>query len=363
MIGNIEDVTRWIKRQAQELGFALVGVAPATQPPHAEAFLRWLQKGYAGEMEYLPRTAELRLNPQSLLPNAKSAVVVGLNYASVQPSNLLDTPACFSIYAHGDDYHDVIGAKLKTLLCLVQQEVPNCQGRICVDSAPVLERDFAMLAGLGWFGKNTCLINTHRGSYFFIGVLLLSLELIYDHPAVGGCGTCRKCIDACPTGAIQISEQPEIDSRLCISYLTIEIKGAIPEELREHVGNWVFGCDVCQQVCPFNQPRPHQPQRAVPTQEERFQPRDFFLQEEDVLERILRMNDEAFQQTFKGSAVKRTKRRGLVRNAAVVAGNSGNPHYLPLLEKLFHDPEPLIREHAEWAIGKIKQAVEGNAEA
>jgi epoxyqueuosine reductase len=359
MTGNISELTRWIKRQAQELGFELVGVAPVEPPPHAQAYLQWLQKGYAGEMGYLHRTADLRLNPQSLLPGAKSAVVVGLNYK--QPSDLPDMSAHFSIYAQGNDYHEVMRAKLKTLLCSVQQEAPDCYGRICVDSAPVLERDFAMLGGLGWFGKNTCLINTRRGSYFFIGVLLLTLELTYDSPAVGGCGTCRKCIDACPTGAIRVSEQPEIDARLCISYLTIESKGVIPEELREPMGDWVFGCDVCQQVCPFNHPRSHQPLRAVPAQEEQFQPRDFFLQEEDRLERVLRMDEEAFRYAFKGSAVKRTKRRGLVRNAAVAAGNSGNPRYLPLLEKLLQDPEPLIREHAEWAIEKIKQVVEGDA--
>lgn len=357
MTGNIDELTQWVKRQAQELGFELVGVAPAVPPPHAQVYLQWLQKGYAGEMDYLHRTADLRLNPESLLPGAKSAVVVGLNYA--HPPNLPDTSAQFSIYALGDDYHEVIRSKLKTLLCVIQQEVPDCAGRICVDSAPVLERDLAMLAGLGWFGKNTCLINTRRGSYFFIGVLLLNLDLTYDSPAVGGCGTCKKCIDACPTGAIRVSEQPEIDARLCISYLTIELKGTIPEELREPMGNWVFGCDVCQQVCPFNQPRARQPLRAVPTTETRFHPRDFFLHTDDHLERILQMDEETFRSVFKNSAVKRTKRRGLLRNAAVAAGNSGNPRYLPLLKKLLHDSEPLIRNHAEWAIGKIEDAMDG----
>lgn len=355
MNGNIDELTQWIKRQAQELSFELVGVAPAVPPTHAQVYQQWLQKGYAGEMNYLHRTADLRLNPESLLPGAKSAVVVGLNYA--QPP-LPDAPARFSIYALGDDYHEVIRAKLKTLLCVIQQEIPDCAGRVCVDSAPVLERDLAMLAGLGWFGKNTCLINTRRGSYFFIGVLLLNIELIYDAPAVGSCGTCRKCIDACPTGAIRVSEQPEIDARLCISYLTIELKGAIPEELREPMGDWVFGCDVCQQVCPFNQPRTHQPLRAMPTAETRFHPRDFFRQTGDRLEQILQMDEETFRRVFQGSAVKRTKRRGLLRNAAIAAGNSCNPRYLPLLKKLLQDPEPLIRVHAKWAISKIERAMD-----
>jgi len=358
MTGNISELTQWIKRQAQEQGFEPVGITPAEPSPHAHAYLQWLQKGYGGEMEYLHRTAGLRINPQNLMPEAKSAVVVGLNYA---PAFSSDPSARFSIYTQGDDYHDVIRAKLNLLLNAIQQEIPECQGRICVDSAPLLERDLAWLAGLGWFGKNTCLINTRRGSYFFIGVLLLNMELIYDSPAAGGCGTCRRCIDACPTGAILISDQPRLDARLCISYLTIELKGVVPEDLRERMGDWVFGCDVCQQVCPFNHPRPRQPLRAVPSQEVRFRPRDFFLQE-DLLVSLLQMDEEMFRQTFKGSAVKRTKRRGLVRNAAVAAGNSGNPRYLPLLEKLLQDPEPLIREHAEWAITKIKKGMEGKEE-
>lgn len=358
MTGNIDEWTQRIRRQAQELGFEPVGIAPAAQSPHTQAYLQWLQKGYGGEMEYLYRTAGLRLDPRNLMPEAKSAVVVGLNYA---PAYLPDPSARFSVYVQGDDYHDVIRAKLHLLLNTVQQEIPDCQGRVCVDSAPVAERDLAWLAGLGWFGKNTCLINTRRGSYFFIGVLLLSVELIYDSPVAGGCGTCRRCIDACPTGAILISDQPQLDARLCISYLTIELKGAIQEDRREQMGDWVFGCDICQQACPFNHSRSHQPLRAAPTQEVRFKARDIFLQE-DLLASLLRMDEEMFRQTFRGSAVKRTKRRGLVRNAAVAAGNSGNPRYLPLLEKLLQDPEPLIREHAKWAIAKIKQGMEGKEE-
>ena len=229
-------MSEWIKAYARALGFDLVGIAPAQSPPHAESFLHWLAQGYAGAMEYLQRTAHLRVNPAELLPDARSAVVVGLNYA---PAELPDTDYRIARYALGDDYHQVIRAKLETLLSAIQAVAPEAQGRICVDSAPVLERDLAWLAGLGWYGKNTCLINTHRGSYFFLGVLLLTLELEYDTPAEGGCGTCRLCLDACPTGAL--TEPYTLDARKCISYLTIELRDSIPESYRAPMGEWLFG--------------------------------------------------------------------------------------------------------------------------
>lgn len=302
-------------------------------------------------MEYMQRTAALRAEPQSLLPGAQSAVVVGLNYAPAVQSADASKPthAAFSIYAYGDDYHDVIREKLKALLAELQLRVPTCQGRICVDSAPVMERELAWLAGLGWYGKNTCLINTYRGSYFFIGVLLLTLELEYDHPAFGGCGKCTRCLEACPTGAL--TEPYHLDARKCISYLTIELKGSIPEPLRAQMGNWVFGCDLCQQVCPFNQPRPHAPLRARPTSEPRFHPRP--ITQAPPLQDLLTMEEEQFRQVFRGSAVKRTKRRGLIRNAAVAAGNSAQKQFLPLLRRLTEDPDPIVQEHARWAIEKL----------
>jgi epoxyqueuosine reductase len=341
-------MSEWIKDYARALGFELVGIAPAQPPPHAESFLHWLAQGYAGAMEYLERTAHLRINPAELLPDARSAVVVGLNYA---PAELPDTDYRIARYALGDDYHQVIRAKLETLLSAIQAVAPEAQGRICVDSAPVLERDLAWLAGLGWYGKNTCLINTHRGSYFFLGVLLLTLELEYDTPAEGGCGTCRLCLDACPTGAL--TEPYTLDARKCISYLTIELRDSIPESYRAPMGEWLFGCDICQEVCPFNRPRAHQPLRAQPTQEPRLKPRPL-----PRLHDILTMDESQFADRFRSSAIKRAKWRGLIRNALIVAGNKGDPTLRPLIERYCQHHDPVLRETAQWALARLATRTE-----
>ena len=341
-------VSEWIKAYARALGFDLVGIAPAQSPPHAESFLHWLAQGYAGAMEYLQRTANLRVNPAELLPDARSAVVVGLNYA---PAELPDTDYRIARYALGDDYHQVIRAKLETLLSAIRAVAPETQGRACVDSAPVLERDLAWLAGLGWYGKNTCLINTHRGSYFFLGVLLLTLELEYDAPAEGGCGTCRLCLDACPTGAL--TEPYTLDARKCISYLTIELRDSIPESYRAPMGEWLFGCDICQEVCPFNRPRAHQPLRAQPTQEPRLKPRPL-----PRLHDILTMDESQFADRFRSSAIKRAKWRGLIRNALIVAGNKGDPTLRPLIERYCQHHDPVLRETAQWALARLATRTE-----
>jgi epoxyqueuosine reductase len=341
-------MSEWIKDYARALGFELVGIAPAQPPPHAESFLHWLAQGYAGAMEYLERTAHLRINPAELLPDARSAVVVGLNYA---PAELPETDYRIARYALGDDYHQVIRAKLETLLSAIQAVAPEAQGRICVDSAPVLERDLAWLAGLGWYGKNTCLINTQRGSYFFLGVLLLTLELEYDTPAEGGCGTCRLCLDACPTGAL--TEPYVLDARKCISYLTIELRESIPESYRAPMGEWLFGCDICQEVCPFNRPRAHQPLRAQPTQEPRLKPRPL-----PRLHDILTMDESQFADRFRSSAIKRAKWRGLIRNALIVAGNKGDPTLRPLIERYCQHHDPVLRETAQWALARLATRTE-----
>jgi epoxyqueuosine reductase len=341
-------VSEWIKDYARALGFELVGIAPAQPPPHAESFLHWLAQGYAGAMEYLERTAHLRVNPAELLPDARSAVVVGLNYA---PAELPETDYRIARYALGDDYHQVIRAKLETLLSAIQAVAPDVWGRICVDSAPVLERDLAWLAGLGWYGKNTCLINTQRGSYFFLGVLLLTLELEYDTPAEGGCGTCRLCLDACPTGAL--TEPYVLDARKCISYLTIELRESIPESYRAPMGEWLFGCDICQEVCPFNRPRAHQPLRAQPTQEPRLKPRPL-----PRLHDILTMDESQFADRFRSSAIKRAKWRGLIRNALIVAGNKGDPTLRPLIERYCQHHDPVLRETAQWALARLATRTE-----
>jgi len=251
-------------------------------------------------------------------------------------------------YARGDDYHFVLWRKLNQLLEWIQGEAPGCHGRGVVDTAPLLERDFARRAGLGWFGKNTMLLNKRLGSYFFLGALLLDLELMTDPPhEASHCGTCTACLDACPTQAFV--EPGMLDSRRCISYLTIELRGPIPEELRAPMGDWLFGCDVCQEVCPWNH-------KAPPGMEPALQARDD-LTAINLVE-LLTLSEEQFQQRFRGTALMRTKRRGLLRNAAIVLGNQGDPAALPALHQALADPDAVVREAVHWAIEKIEESAE-----
>ncbi len=302
-----------VKEKARELGFDLCGIAPAVPSAFKAEYRAWLDAGYHGEMHYLSRNPERRLDPSQLLPGAKSIVVVGMNYYTESEADTDDPErAIFARYARNDDYHDVMTPRLRNLLTSLQGLNPQIDGKVYVDTGPVLEREVARLAGLGWFGKNTMLINTRRGSYFLLGELILNIELPNDRPAGGGCGTCIKCIDACPTGAIV--EPFKLDARRCISYLTIELKGPILEELQTKLGNRIFGCDICQEVCPFNQ------RRATPTAEPAFQPRE--ITNGPLLSELATMTEEEFRQKFKGSAVKRAKWRGLVRNVAAALSAS-----------------------------------------
>ena len=247
-------------------------------------------------------------------------------------------------YARGDDYHDVLRAKLNQLLAWVQREVPGTQGRAVVDTAPLLERDFARRAGLGWFGKNTMLIHKKLGSYFLLGALLLDLELEADTPfGPSHCGTCTACLDACPTQAFPAPGL--LDARRCISYLTIELRAPIPVELRAPMGNWVFGCDICQEVCPWNRKAPAGREPALSARPD--------LEALDLLA-VMGLSEEDFRRRFKGTALYRSKRRSLLRNAAIALGNQGDPLSIPVLEKALADPEPLIREAAAWAIARIQ---------
>jgi epoxyqueuosine reductase len=345
---NKHAVSEAIRARALALGFDLVGFAPVWTPAHALFFRKWLEQGYAGEMAYLVRTADARCDPQQVLPGAKSAVVVGLNYApAVSPVTDDPTRGVFARYALGDDYHEVMNHKLQRLLECIREQYPDCHARVYVDAGPVLERDLAWRAGLGWFGKNTMLIHTHRGSYFLLGEILLDIELEYDHPALGGCGKCNRCIEACPTGAIVAPYV--LDARRCISYLTIELRSSIPEDLRSKMGNRIFGCDICQEVCPFNQPRPHAPLRSIPTGEPRFAPREVTLAPKLV--DLLRLSEEEFRTAFRHSAVKRAKWRGFRRNVAVALGNSKHPDALPVLQQeLQREADPMVREHLQWAV-------------
>jgi epoxyqueuosine reductase len=312
----LEQLAEDIKARAWELGFDLCGIAPAAPSAFKEEFRGWLARGFHGEMGYMARDPERRLDPSFVLPGAKSIVVAAMNYYTESDADTDDPDrALFARYARNDDYHDVMTPRLRELLAFIKEREPSAEGKVYVDTGPILEREVAQRAGIGWFGKNTLLINTRRGSYFLLGEILLNLPLPPDSPAEGSCGTCRKCIDACPTGAIV---QPyELDARRCISYLTIELKGRIPEDLAGKIGNRVFGCDICQEVCPFNE------RRAAPTEEPAFQPRP--ATQTPKLVDLLEMTEEEFREKFKGSPVKRAKWRGLVRNAQAALSSSDDP--------------------------------------
>lgn len=334
-----------IKAQARALGFELVGITPATAPPNSEAYRNWIEQGFAGEMGYLERQVEKRGHPDRVLPGVRSLIVVAMNYrcpdAEMIPGD--EHRGKISQYARGLDYHDVMKEKLLELLAFIQQEAPvPVQGRAYVDTGPVLERDFAEQAGLGWYGKHTNLINRSAGSWLLLGEVLVDLALDYDRPTTAHCGTCTRCLEACPTDAIV--EPYVVDARRCISYHTIELKGAIPDAYRPMMGNRVFGCDDCQDVCPWNR-------RAPVTQEAAFLPRPWT--EMPGLIELLRLTPEAFRTYFKGSPIKRTKRRGLLRNAAVALGNTKDPKAVPALIEALEDEEPLVRGHAAWALGRI----------
>ncbi len=338
-------LTTQIKARAHELGFDPVGVAPAEPPEHWAFYLDWVERGYAGEMGYLGRNLERRADPRTVVPGAKSVLCVGMNYEPREvPPPVDDRPrGRVSRYARGDDYHDVMVGRLTRLLEEIQALAPSAAGRVYVDTGPVLERDFAARAGIGWFGKHTNLIHKEKGSWFFLGEIILTLDLDCDAPVMDHCGTCTLCMEACPTDAIP--EPYVLDSTRCISYLTIELRGAIPREHRVEVGDWIFGCDICQEVCPWNQ------KQARPTDEPEFQAREG-LASPDLAE-VLGLDQAAFSRQFKGSPIKRAKRRGLLRNAAVALGNTGGVKDVRVLAKSLRDPEPLVRGHAAWALGQI----------
>jgi epoxyqueuosine reductase len=346
-------LTQRIKTCGAALGFDLVGVSPVQSPAHGDSFAEWLRRGYHGEMAYMPRTAEKRMHPGEFLPWARSVVSVALNY---------DTPydrtregegirGWISRYAWGDDYHDVMQAKLERLLEHVRREAEReIQGRIFVDSGPVMDREAGARAGIGWYGKNTNLLSMTIGSFFFLGELFLSLDLEYDQPIRDRCGQCRLCLDACPTNAFV--GPYVLDARKCISYLTIELKGSIPRELRPLMGTHIFGCDICQDACPYNA-------TVTPTREQAFHPRKGLHAPELIP--LLSLTEMEFKAKFAGSPILRAKRRGLLRNVCVALGNLKRPEAVPALTKtLERDPDPLVRAHAAWALGQIGT---GEAEA
>lgn len=317
--GSAAELTRALKEAAREAGFGLVGACAARPAESWEFYRRWVESGRDGEMGYLRESLELRRSVEALLPGARSVLMVGLHYN--QDPDWEPGQARIARYALGRDYHKVIRGRLKQVGRRAT-ELGVGHWRACVDSAPALEREYAQRAGLGWFGKNTCLIHSHEGSWFVVGMLLLDAEMESDEPSQGGCGTCQRCIEACPTGAIQWFEgRWVVDGRTCISALTIETKGEIPKELEAGIGEWTFGCDVCQEVCPFNQAREHQPRRAPETQVADFLERRKWPD----LEGLSTISYSEWDQLTQGSPVRRAGWEGLKRNAQINLRNRTRP--------------------------------------
>jgi epoxyqueuosine reductase len=327
-----------VKRIAQECGFDLAGVTAAEPPEDFERYQNWVDQGHAGAMGYLAdRRADIRRDVRRLLPNAKTVICVGKLYDQAAAENL-EGHGIVSRYARGEDYHHSMTAALDQMAARLNK-IESCEWKTCVDTAPVLERTYARLAGLGWVGKNTCLINEQRGSWFFLGELITSLELAPDIPPPERCGTCTRCIDACPTTAfVPAGDWWAIDARRCIAYLTIELHGPIPEELRTGMGTHIFGCDICQDVCPWNSRHDHGAGQ-IP----------FALD----LEQCANLSEPEFHRKFEGSLLARPKHAGFLRNVAVAMGNSGLQRFEQPLERLAAGENEMVAEHARWALARL----------
>ena len=343
-----------VTQAATDAGFDLVGVAPVDDAPELEYFPLWIAAGHAGEMKYLEARDERgtlkRASLAHAAPWARSVVVCALNYNTKKPYST-QTPnesrGWISRYAWSErDYHDVVMGRLRQVEAVLRKECASDDliTRCYVDTGPIVERVVAKYAGIGWIGKNTCIINQELGSWFFLGVILTSLDLAPDLPAPDRCGSCTRCIDACPTDALIAPYQ--LDSNKCISYLTIEKRGALPQddELRSGMGRHVFGCDICQDVCPWNR-------KAPATNAADLQPREELVN--PALDWLAEMSAEEFRETFRGSPVRRAKRSGLRRNAVVAMGNSGDRKFLALLDKLAADEDEIVAESAGWAVRKL----------
>jgi epoxyqueuosine reductase len=393
-----------IKQRALDVGFDLVGIAPPTAAKDLEFLPQWLKEGYGGEMSYLENPR--REDPRLVLPSVKSIVCVGLIYNTAHPysTEVADhapgtdsTPrGWISRYAWGRDYHKVMRQKLERLRSGLEQMSDGVETRVYVDTGPVMERAFARISGIGWMGKNTCIINEDKGSWFFLGVILTSLDLAVDIPAPDRCGSCTRCLEACPTGAL--TEPYVMNASRCIAYLNIELRGAIPEEFRTAMGNNVFGCDICQDVCPWNnrplsvvsgQLQDHTAlddssfaggtsRRAATTTLSEFRPLlveikspeplveatdeepgaqpspvDSFSLFNPTLESLAAMTEEDFKRIFAHSPIKRTEYRGWLRNLCVVMGNSGDRRFIPWLESAANNFDPNVAEHAAWALRRL----------
>ena len=333
-----------IKAEALRLGFTLAGITTPETPPHISTYQNWLDAGRHGSMAYLEneRARSHRNDPRLILPECQSILLLAAPYPdpNTAPAKPEQGTGKIASYAWNDDYHLLLPEKMKAIVAFIEEDeghsIPN---RWYTDTGPILERDLAQRAGLGWIGKNTCLINSQLGSYFFLAEILLGIELPSDEAINSDhCGTCTRCIEACPTQAILPNRT--LDANRCISYLTIENKGEIAEELRPKIGAWIFGCDICQMICPWNR-------FASPVTEAKIDPHPNLITELDL-------TPQEFNKKFKNNPVKRAKRRGYLRNVAVALGNAGDPAAIPALEKALNDIEPLVRDHARWALDRIK---------
>jgi epoxyqueuosine reductase len=331
-------LARTVKARARSLGFDEVAVGPATPPPHARAFEGWLDAGYGGDMGYLSRTRAERAQPTRLLPGARSVVAVALSYA---PAGDPGDWRPVARYARGRDYHEVMRPRLEALAAFIDQAAGSeTRSRAAVDTSAVLERDLAARAGLGWIGKNTNVLSAELGSYFFIGIVLTTALLEPDAAQPDRCGTCTSCLEACPTQAFVAPFV--LDARRCISYLTIEHRGEIAGDLAQRLGEWLFGCDVCQEVCPWNR-------KAPPGREPAFAATEPL----GPLLALLGLDEEHFRRRFRRTALWRTKRRGLVRNVALALGRRREAGAVPALQRLLGDPDDVVRAAAAWALERI----------
>jgi epoxyqueuosine reductase len=351
---SASEITFRVKQAAREAGFELSGISPVRDFADLDHFPSWIESGYAGDMKYMEARADSgelkRSSLRATMPWARSVIVCAINYNTPHPystqANASDR-GWISRYAWSrEDYHDAVLRRLRS----VEENLRNAYGgadvqtRCYVDTGPLVERVYAKYAGVGWIGKNTCVLNQQQGSWLFLGVILTSLELTADIPAPDRCGSCTHCIDACPTNAFLGPYQ--LDATKCISYLTIEKKGTIPEDLREGMGHHVFGCDICQDVCPWNR-------RAPISNAAEFEAREGLVN--PALEWLAEITTEEFKRTFRGSPIRRAKRTGLRRNAAIAMGNSGDTSFVPVLERLSADEDPPVAEHAAWALERLKQ--------
>lgn len=341
----MEELSERVKGRARELGFDLVGVVHPAPSAHGDFYEEWLAWGYHAGMSYMarPDAVERRTDPRRIMHDLRSIVVVGVNYYPGDFSAIEGLRGRVARYAWGSDYHHVLSERLRRLGDWIEGQLGHrLAQRAYVDTGPLLERELAQRAGLGWMGKNTCLIRPRLGSYLFLGELLLDVELRPDVPFTADrCGSCTACLDACPTGALIAPRT--LDARRCISYLTIEHRGAIPERFRPPLGDRIFGCDICQEVCPWNR------RFARPTTEPAFRPDHATLD----LVGLLTLDEGEFRARFRDTPLRRARRAGLLRNATVALGNLGDPAAIPVLRRALSDPEPLVVEHAAWALERV----------